>query len=329
MDLIDRYLDTVRLLLPREQRDDIAAELRDVLMSRREDREAELGRPLTRKENEAMLREYGHPFVVAARYGRQQFLIGPQLYPLYALVLKVVVAAVAFAALVTGLVQAAVNPGQVGHAVGTALGVVWTGGFASVGAVTVVFAILQRTGLSARMLSTWSVDELPRISTRRRRAPAWFEHVGDAVVQTLFLLWWTGVLPVGWASIEAEPHGRLFFQLAPIWHTLYWPVVVLAVAAVLCDVVKLATLSRPRVAYALNIPVHAGMVGLAASALGADRWMMVTGAQVPPAALVAVDKGVNVGFYVSLILVILVSLAAIATNGWRLLRPQPAKPARA
>jgi len=40
MDLIDRYLDTVRLFLPRDQRDDITAELRDVLLTRREEKEA-------------------------------------------------------------------------------------------------------------------------------------------------------------------------------------------------------------------------------------------------------------------------------------------------
>jgi hypothetical protein len=64
MDLIDRYLDTVRWLLPRAQRDDIIAELRDELMSQREDRGAELGRPLNRNEQEALLRDYGHPVLV-------------------------------------------------------------------------------------------------------------------------------------------------------------------------------------------------------------------------------------------------------------------------
>ena len=41
MDLIERYLDAVRLFLPRDQRDDITAELRDVLLTRREEKEAE------------------------------------------------------------------------------------------------------------------------------------------------------------------------------------------------------------------------------------------------------------------------------------------------
>ena len=70
MDLIDRYLDTVRLFLPRDQRDDITAELRDVLMTRaRGEARPTLGRPLTRKEDEELLRDFGHPLVVAARYG--------------------------------------------------------------------------------------------------------------------------------------------------------------------------------------------------------------------------------------------------------------------
>ncbi len=225
MDLIDRYLDTVRLLLPGGQRDDITAELRDLLMSRREEREATLGRPLTRKEDEALLRSFGNPVVVAARYGRQRYLIGPELYPLYMLVLKLVLAAVAFAAVVTGVVQAAVSPGDVSHAVGTMVDVLWSGAFSSIGAVTLAFAGLQRTGAGARILADWRVDELPRFNHRKRRTPAWFEHAAGIVVQALFLLWWTGVLPVWWAVIKAEPHGVLTLGLAPVWHVLYWPVI--------------------------------------------------------------------------------------------------------
>ena len=42
MDLIERYLASVRHLLPKQQRDDIVAELRDVLTGRREEKAAEL-----------------------------------------------------------------------------------------------------------------------------------------------------------------------------------------------------------------------------------------------------------------------------------------------
>ena len=47
MDLFERYLQAVRKYLPWQRQDDIVAELRANLEAQREEREAELGRPLT------------------------------------------------------------------------------------------------------------------------------------------------------------------------------------------------------------------------------------------------------------------------------------------
>ena len=93
MDLIDRYLTAIRWNLPRAANaDDVIAELRDLIASRIEDREESLGRALTDKEISTLLRDFGHPLVVAARYGTQQHLIGPDLFPFYWFSLKVVLA---------------------------------------------------------------------------------------------------------------------------------------------------------------------------------------------------------------------------------------------
>lgn len=323
MDLIDRYLDTVRLLLPGAERDDITAELRDLLMSRREEREAALGRPLTRNEDEELLRAFGNPVVVAARYGRQRYLIGPELYPLYMLVLKLVLAAVAFAAVLTGVVQAAVSPADVSHAVGTMIEVIWSGAFSATGAVTLAFAGLQRTGAGARILADWRVDELPRFSHRKRRTPVWFDHAAGIIVQALFLLWWTGVLPVWWAVIKAEPHGVLTLGLAPVWHVLYWPVIWLTLASMLVHGVQLVAPRRPRLGHGLDIVTHAGLAAMAAYALSAGHWAVVTGVDIAPSALAQVDKGVNVGIQVALTVVIVASVGSILHDAWRILRPEP------
>jgi hypothetical protein len=80
MDLLDRYLAAIARHLPDAQKADVTAELRDVLLSQIEDEEARLGRPLERKELEALLVRFGHPLTVSGRYRKVQHLIGPEVF---------------------------------------------------------------------------------------------------------------------------------------------------------------------------------------------------------------------------------------------------------
>jgi hypothetical protein len=89
MTIFEDYCRALRKYLPSDQRDDIARELAEELQSQAVDKEAELGRPLTEKEQSAILRQYGHPLVLASRYWTQQSLIGPVVFPYYLIVLKV------------------------------------------------------------------------------------------------------------------------------------------------------------------------------------------------------------------------------------------------
>jgi hypothetical protein len=88
MELLDRYLQAVKKHLPWQRQEDIAAELKANLEAQLEDKEAELGRPLTQGEAEDWLRELGPPMQVAARYQPQQYLIGPAIFPTYWYVLQ-------------------------------------------------------------------------------------------------------------------------------------------------------------------------------------------------------------------------------------------------
>ena len=81
MDLIERYLAAAARNLPGQLAADITAELRDVLLSRVEEQEATLGRPIDRAELEKILIDFGHPLVVAGRYRKVQHLIGPAVFP--------------------------------------------------------------------------------------------------------------------------------------------------------------------------------------------------------------------------------------------------------
>ena len=88
MELLDRYLESVRKHLPWQRQDDIVAELRANLESQLEEKEETLGRPLTQAEAEEWIKQLGAPIQVAAGYQPQQYLIGPSLFPTYRYVLK-------------------------------------------------------------------------------------------------------------------------------------------------------------------------------------------------------------------------------------------------
>jgi hypothetical protein len=93
--IVDRYLESVKNCLPAAQADDIIKELSENISSQIEDKEGELDRPLTEAEIEAILKQHGHPLVVASRYRQEQRsvsfgrqIIGPALFPFYIRVLK-------------------------------------------------------------------------------------------------------------------------------------------------------------------------------------------------------------------------------------------------
>jgi len=82
-DLVDRYLQAVRLLVPRRQHEDIAAEVSTNLATRIDDLKKELGRPLSDEEQVEVIRRNGHPVVVAGQYRGHEHLIDPTVFPVY------------------------------------------------------------------------------------------------------------------------------------------------------------------------------------------------------------------------------------------------------
>jgi hypothetical protein len=90
MERLDRYLESVRKHLPWDRQDDVVAELRANLESQLEDKESDLGRPLTEAEAATWIRQLGSPINVAGKYKPQQYLIGPAFFPTYWYVLRIV-----------------------------------------------------------------------------------------------------------------------------------------------------------------------------------------------------------------------------------------------
>ncbi|HEY3800627.1 MAG TPA: hypothetical protein VGL58_19920 [Caulobacteraceae bacterium] len=326
MELIDRYLESVRWFLPSEGRDDILAELRDVLLNRREEKQAELGRAPTRSEDEALLLEFGNPVVVAARYGRQRYLIGPAVYPVFSLVLKLVLAVMAASAVIAAVVATIGSHGDAAHGLGMALAVAWNGAFVSIGIITVIFAGLERSGAFRRMTESWSVSDLPRthVARRRVRRQTWVDWVAGIVGQSLFILWWIGLIHFWPSDIPAKTGGVMHFALTPQLAGLYWQVLALSAGVIAVNLAKLAGLGRRPAAAALDLALAIATIVVALLAMRIGALVAITGVGVAPTVLVQAQYGVDLGVHIALVVAVCGGAINAAISAWRLYRSSAA-----
>lgn len=86
-DLVERYVHQVGRYLPPKERAEIEAELRSQIQDQLDDRFE--GTP-AQADIVTVLAELGHPYQMAASYNRDQYLIGPDLYPYMTMVLRYV-----------------------------------------------------------------------------------------------------------------------------------------------------------------------------------------------------------------------------------------------
>lgn len=109
VELIDRYIYAVTQKLPQAQRKDIADELRGLIEDMVEERVG--SRERTKKDVEAVLLELGNPRELANQYrGTKRFLIGPEIFDSYLLVLKIVLISVSAAIGIGFLIQMILDP---------------------------------------------------------------------------------------------------------------------------------------------------------------------------------------------------------------------------
>lgn len=132
-DLMRRYIYQVVRRLPREQREETAMELEELITD-----------IAAQKGMEAALEELGDPAVFAGKYREEPgWVIGPEYYEDYFWLLKIVLGAVAISAVVSGLVQGLMQKDGT-RILAELLSTGLTGGIGAVGAVTILFMILER-----------------------------------------------------------------------------------------------------------------------------------------------------------------------------------------
>jgi hypothetical protein len=314
MELLDRYLNFIRFLLPRGKQQDIIDELSEDLRAQIADKEAELGRPLDESELEAVLKQCGHPLLVAARYQSEQSLIGYPFYPLYVFGLKMVQWVLFPLLVVVGAMLALFREHPLVELIGS-VGDAIAGAIYMVGLLTVVFVVLQRLQTKLVFLEDWKPRNLPKLpvvpdQTQIPRSASFGGFIGCAA----FLAWWTGLLHI--------PETANLVLLNPLPVAFFWPVTVLFTAEMVLHAVNMFMpwWTRWRAAFRLLL----GAYGLMLSVLLLRIWPWFA-LQIPsasPAELAQVEQIVNGALFVA----VLASAVGYLMRGLQDLRRALGKP---
>jgi hypothetical protein len=313
MDLLDRYLAAVRRNLPAAKADDIVAELRDDLMTRQEEREESLGRPLTSDETSALLKDFGHPLTVASRYRKHQYLIGPEAFPFYLATMRVVLLIVGAVVIVISIAKALLGGVDPIQAIAQTLSGLWSAVFINVAIVTAVFAILERRGFPFDHLRKWVPEDLPALSQKQ---PGPWESAFEVAASIGFLLWWTGAIVIPYT---AQAHD---FRLDPdpIWGPLFWPVLVLAAARLVHNVILWL---RPRwtvLRHAIGAATAVGGVALLLIIFQAGHWVTVVSTGMPAAQALQLDESLNLALRIAMIVTGVIWTLGCMGALWQMIR---------
>jgi len=261
MNVVDRYLLAVKVFLPRKTQQDIITELSEDIRSRIVDRESSLGRPLTEAEQESMVKELGHPALLAGRYGPRRHLIGAEVFPFYWLVLKLT-----FAVSVALQAAAAIAMFSAGHgdrAVYQVSVVLPILSLLQFGVITIVFAVLDVYGVPSRVSLPWSPRSLP-VAVER---PQTVVHL---IMTMIAAAWWLAVLRV--PVLMFGPHVGVI-RFAPIWETLYVPILLLTVANMALRVVDLVRPHWTRARSIAHVVISVLTLGILYSLMRAGEWI--------------------------------------------------------
>ncbi len=311
MDLVDRYVAAVKRHLPAKVQDDIVNELTDDILSQIRDKEDALGRPLDVSEQEALLKQYGHPYLLATRYRPQQYLIGPALFPFYFPAMKIAMGG-AFAVQVIvafGIGLGQQRPDRIVPHILRFPDVAFHVAFW----VTLAFAVADHFHAKLNIFDKWSPRTLPAVS--HASPPVNRGNLVFELVVTIIFIGW-------WLSIPSYPFLMLgpaasYLQLSPSWSRLYYPALIPSIASVLLAtvaVVRPAWTWMPRVR-ALVIDVL--FLGVVSAALNAGD--LLVAAKPTPELLRLVD-GVNRVTTLVLVLISLITMVKVFVDIYQLVR---------
>lgn len=229
---IERYIYDVVRRLPKNQRQEANMELRELINDMMEDMGEEAN-------VETVLEKLGSPAEFAKKYsGQEQHLIGAEYYEPYCLVLKIVLLCTAISAIISIIVNTAVNPSDAEHILDIGIDTIIEGInslVTAVGSVTIVFAIMEREKIkleTKKIENTatftkggkenhkkWEPKDLPTVPHKKGMIKR-----SDTVVKMIFIAIFSGILLFApqvfgaWIAKEEQIH------IIPLFYFKYWSV---------------------------------------------------------------------------------------------------------
>jgi hypothetical protein len=190
-ELIERYAHEVSRHLPRKQRADVETELITLLNEMLEERAETSGRPIDEALAVDVVRVFGEPGQVAQRYGPpNQYLIGPNYYPSFMIVMKIiaVILACVFFGLSVAAILSSVDPfPNIGSILLGVIPTLFSAIVSSFGIVVIIFVVMERYAVPVIPKGpAWDPLALPEVEDPNRIDRV--EIIGTLVFSSLALV---------------------------------------------------------------------------------------------------------------------------------------------
>ncbi|MDX1414216.1 MAG: hypothetical protein R3293_08490 [Candidatus Promineifilaceae bacterium] len=193
MELVDRYVYAVGRHLPRRGRADIETEIRSLIEDTLDGYAQKQGRNVDEEMVVAVLQEFGKPEEVAASYrSGKQYLVGPELFPIFKLVLTVVISVMSAFYLIGILIALGraedfwntlltIFSGRLPEYFSTMIGIL--------GIIVIVFAVLERVLPEQAFVDDedWDPTQLEKVEEPNRINRAGL--IISIVFLVIFLIW--------------------------------------------------------------------------------------------------------------------------------------------
>jgi hypothetical protein len=199
-------------------------------------------------------------------------------------------------------------------------GPLWLAAFFAFGVITIVFAALERSQASSRLLEDWDPRKLPAVHDPNRISRA--SSIFELAANTVFCMWWIGTMsPI---IVLGESAARI--TLAPVWRYFFWGFLLLALANIAMSGVSLLRPYWTRVRASVRLATDTIGVVLFSWLCKAEILAGISVPTVAPAKTLEVTNAINLWMSRSFLMVVAVGIVIVAFDVRRIIRAKTPDP---